>query len=82
MEILLKHAEELEKIKKEMTCSSGFACWSGGFTDLCKAKPLQTIDCAICEDPGARACAKSYPFGHGYLCKCRMRAYAITFMGR
>jgi hypothetical protein len=82
MQIRETYSNEIEKIMAESECPIDFACYRSGFEEVCKAKDAGLDAFAYCmEDPAdAQRCRFSLSFGYRYLCRCRLRIYAVRHL--
>ena len=69
------HADQIEKIIKDMNCPKDFVCYKSGFKNLCKARDIGLESFLKCLEENPRECVFSLSFGYSYLCTCPLRIY-------
>lgn len=77
-----QHKSEIERIMNGMQCPDNFSCYRRGFKNMCRAKDFgieRILEC-LEEDPGD--CSFSYPYGHLFFCKCPMRNFVASKLGK
>jgi len=82
MQIPEKHRKEIERIMAHSECPAGFACYTSGFRNLCKAADANVEGFANCLDESVKTqpCRFSLPFGYQYFCRCPLRVYLAKNM--
>jgi hypothetical protein len=73
--------EKIEQILGNTKCEEGLACVNHGLEEICKAKVIGVEKTLACLE-NDQFCTFSLPFGYGCLCKCPVRHYIKTELGK
>lgn len=74
------HADQIEKIIKDMNCPKNFVCYKSGFENLCSTRDIGLESFIKCLEENPGECIFSLSFGYSYLCTCPLRIYILRNM--
>ena len=72
----------IEKLAAKFQCPKDFKCYRSGFTELCKAKDINSVEHIEYLYDDAPNCIFSLLRVNLYLCKCPLRIYLIKELNR
>ena len=72
----------IEELTAKFECPKKFKCYTSGFTELCKAKYVNSGKHLQCIDKDVSNCMFSSLQGNLYICECPVRIYLAKELNR
>ena len=73
--------EKAKQILGNLKCEKGLVCVSLGLEELCKSRDIGLKSLLDCLEKHT-SCVFTQPFGYGLMCKCPVRHYIKTELGK
>ncbi len=73
--------KEIEELIRGMKCPKDFICYTSGLDVLCKAKAVGS-DLMECLEESAEACSFSVVSDDKHFCRCPVRLWIATILGK
>ena len=73
---------DIKAIMDQAGCIDGFPCFKSRFKVLCHAEPYGDGKLLECKEENPLGCPRAYSYGDIFLCKCNVRNYIASNMGK
>jgi len=73
--------EKAKQILGNLKCEKGLSCVNSGLEGICKAEDIGLKPYLVCLE-GDQYCTLSLSFLYGFICKCPVRLYIKTELGK